>query len=146
MNSYDQLKLDHLYHSIYVQKLRYNTFNTIKTSSGVWNTSATEKKVLEGLLNTYKKYYFTKITELKEKITEEKKHNTESYLTYDPEFYINKFKISIEEINKYTVKLEKINIDNFYLTDLSIISNNFSLSHPDFLLKPNLDYKFDKFD
>jgi len=142
MNSHDQLKLDLLYHSIYVQKLRYNNFNAIKTSSGVWNTSASEKKVLEGLLNTYKKYYFDKIIELKEKILEEKKYNTESYLTYDTEFYINKFNISMEEINKYIVELEKIDIDTFYL-NLSIISDNFTLSHPEFLLKPSFEYKFD---
>lgn len=140
MNSPDQLKLDLLYHSIYVQKLRYNNFNAIKTSTGVWNTSAAEKRVLEGLISTYKKYYFDKIKELTLNIKEEKKYNIESYLTYDTEFYINKFNSSMEEINKYIVELENIDIDNFYLKNLSIISDNFNISHPEFLLKPSIKY------
>ena len=75
--------------------------STCAARPGAWNTtSAAEKQVLDGLISTYKKYYFEKMDVLKEKISEEKQYNIESYLTYDAEYYVNQFNSQMEEINK----------------------------------------------
>jgi hypothetical protein len=135
----DQLKLDLLYHSIYVQKLRYDTFNAIQTS-GVWNKSKDEKSILDQLIYEYKNYYLKKTDDLIKKLNDEKEYNITSYLTLSTEFYITKFNQEIEQIDTYLLKLKKIDHNNVLNTDLSIISADIDLKYFDFLLKPTIKY------
>ena len=57
MSNNDQLLVDHLYNAIFVQQLRCNHFNSVgqQASNSVWNKQADEKKIIDKMVDQYKK-------------------------------------------------------------------------------------------
>ena len=139
MSNNDQQIIDHLYNTIYTQQIRCDQFyNGYQPTNSVWNRYTDEKKILDSLVHKYKKFYINKAEELKNKILEIKEYNTNSYLTYDLEFYINSYNNQLDQINKYISNVENINVELIKKDKLNSISKDLDLLFPGYLVSPTL--------
>ena len=140
MSNNDQLLVDYLYNTIFVQKLRCDHFNSVgqQSSNSVWNKYRDEKKILDNMTDMYKKYYKDKVEELKIKLSDIKEYNVNSYLTYDTEYHLSKYNQSMEEIDRYLVELEAKTFDHITKDKLSSISETLDLQFPGYLIDPTL--------
>lgn len=123
MSDISQSTLDHLYMQIYAQHTRYSYFNNQSSSKGVWNKSGHEKGILDRYIELYKNYYRTQALKIRTQIESDKDYNVSSYLTYDPEYYVNLCNDRVEEITKYLVELDNLSYEDVLTKDLSSISS-----------------------
>lgn len=139
MSSNDQNIIDHLYNAIYIQQIRCDHFyNGYQSTNSVWNKYSDEKKILDTLVNKYKNFYKNKAEELKKKILELKELNINSYLTYDPDFYIKLYETQTQEIDRYISDIEKISIEFIKTNKLNSISKDIDIIFPGYLVIPTL--------
>lgn len=139
MNSFDQKLVDFLYENIFSQKIRCDYFNKIGIqANSVWNKHIDEKKILDNMIEKYKKYYHDKAEEIKVKLEEQKQYNVSSYLTYDTDYYINQYNDRVEEINKYLVELDNKTFDHIAKEKLSSISQKIDQLFPNYMTDPTL--------
>jgi hypothetical protein len=140
MSNNDQQLVDHLYNAIFVQQLRCDHFNLAghQTSNSVWNKHADEKKILDNMIEQYKKYYKDKVMVLKTQLNDIKEVNVNSYLTYDTEYYISEYTQRVEELDKYLVELEAKSFDHIAKDNLSYISEAINYQFPEYSTYPTL--------
>lgn len=140
MSNNDQLLVDHLYNAIFVQQLRCNHFNSVgqQATNSVWNKQADEKKILDNMVNQYKKYYKDKVEELKTQLLEHKEYNVSSYLTYDTEYHVSQYNQRMEELNKYLVELDAKTFHQITNYKLSSVSEAVDLQFPGYISDPSL--------
>lgn len=140
MSNNDQQLVDHLYNTIFVQKLRCKHFNSVgqHASNSVWNKHSDEKKILDKMVDQYKKYYKDKVEDLKTKLHDIKEANVNSYLTYDTEYHVNQYTQSVEELDKYLVELDAKTFDHVAKDKLSIVSKAIDAQFPGFMTVPTL--------
>jgi hypothetical protein len=141
MSNTDQHLVDYLFEQIFVQKLRCTHFNSITqhiSKNSVWNRHTDENKIMDNMLQKYKSYYRDKAEKMKIKLLELKQYNTSSYLTYDSEYYINKYNAQVEQVNKYIVELDNKNINHITTEKLSYISQEINLLFPSITPDPTL--------
>lgn len=140
MSNNDQLLVDHLYNAIFVQQLRCNHFNSVgqQASNSVWNKHADEKKIIDNMVDQYKKYYKDKVEKLKNQLHDIKEANINSYLTYDTEYHISLYNQRMEELNKYLVELDAKTLDHIANDKLSSLSEALDLQFPGYLVDPSL--------
>ena len=139
MDNSDQQLVDILYENIYIQQIRCDYFNTIGVqSNSIWNKHTDEKKILDNIIEKYKKYYHDKAEEIKNKLSEQKEYNVSSYLTYDTEYYINQYNDRVEELNKYQVELDTKTLDHIATEKLSSISETIDQMFPGYITDPTL--------
>ena len=136
----DQQLVDYLYNAIFVQKTRCNHFNAVgpQAVNSVWNRHSDENKILNDMVENYKQYYIDKVEELKITLNKIKEDNVNSYLTYDPEYHINKYTERMEELDKYLVELENKTIDHISKEKLSFVSEEINSQFPDYMSDPTL--------
>lgn len=139
MNSIDQKLVDFLYENIFTQQQRCDYFNTVGVQvNSVWNKYADEKKILDNTVAKYKKYYQDKAEEIKTKLEEQKEYNVSSYLTYDPEYYVNEYNERVEEVKKYLAELDCKTLDHIAKDKLSSISEKIDQLFPGYIVDPTL--------
>ncbi len=139
MNIVEQKLVDFLYENIFIQQIRCDHFNTVGAQpNSVWNKHTDEKKILNNMVEKYKKYYKNKAEEIKNKIEEQKEYNVSSYLTYNSEYYINQYNDRIEEINKYIVEIDSKSLDHIANDKLSSISDTIDKLFPNYIAEPTL--------
>lgn len=139
MNTSDQKIVDVLYENIFAQQQRCDYFNKLGFQpNSVWNKYPDEKNILDNMVARYKKYYHDKANEIKNKLEEQKEYNVSSYLTYDPEYYINKYNDRVEEINKYLVDLDSKTLEHIAKDEMSFISEEIDKQFPDYIRNPTL--------
>lgn len=140
MNSIDQKLVDFLYENIFTQKIRCDHFNTLvpQLANSIWNKHTDEQKILDRMVQKYKKYYHDKAEEIREKLIEQKESNVTSYLTYDADYYINQYIERDEEITKYLVDLDSKTFDYIVNNKLSCISDTISKLFPYHIVDPLL--------
>ena len=139
MNIVEQKLVDFLYENIFIQQIRCDHFNTVGVQpNSVWNKHTDEKKILNNMVEKYKKYYKNKAEEIKNKIEEQKEYNVSSYLTYNSEYYINQYNDRIEEINKYIVEIDSKSLDHIANDKLSSISDTIDKLFPNYIAEPTL--------
>lgn len=136
----DQQLVDHLYNAIFAQQTRCNHFNAVgpQATNSVWNKQADENKILNAMVEQYKKYYSDKAKELKTMLHEIKEANINSYLTYDTEYYVNQYTQRTEELDKYLVELENKTLDHIITEQLSSVSETIDSQFPDYMANPTL--------
>ena len=140
MSNNDQLLVDHLYNAIFVQQLRCNHFNSVgqQASNSVWNKQADEKKIIDNMVDQYKKYYKDKVEKLKNQLHDIKEANINSYFTYDTEYHVSLYNQRMEELNKYLVELDAKTLDHIANDKLSSLSEALDLQFPGYLVDPSL--------
>ena len=140
MSNNDQLLVDHLYNAIFVQQLRCNHFNSVgqQASNSVWNKQADEKKIIDNMVDQYKKYYKDKVEKLKNQLHDIKEAKINSYLTYDTEYHISLYNQRMEELNKYLVEIDAKTLDEIANDKLSSLSEALDLQFPGYLVDPSL--------
>jgi hypothetical protein len=140
MSNKDQFLVDHLYNTIFVQQLRCDHFNSLgkQINNSVWNKHADEKKILDNMVNKYKKYYKDRVDVLKTHLYNIKDVNINSYFTYDTEYHISQYTQRMEELDKYLVELEAKTFDNIANDKLSYMSDELDLQFPGYLVDPTL--------
>lgn len=140
MSNNDQLLVDHLYNAIFVQQLRCNHFNSVgqQASNSVWNKHADEKKIIDKMVDQYKKYYKDKVEKLKNQLHDIKEVNINSYLTYDTEYHVSLYNQRMEELNKYLVEIDAKTLDHITNDKLSSLSEALDLQFPGYLVDPSL--------
>jgi hypothetical protein len=136
----DQQLVDYLYNSIFVQQVRCNHFNSVgyQSTNSIWNKQIDEKKILDKIIQNYKKYYKDKAVALLIHLGEINKNNVNSYLTYDPEYYIEKYKKRVEELNKYILEIDKKDFNIITTVKLSTISVEIDKLFPNYMFDPTL--------
>ena len=132
MSRNDQLLVDHLYNTIFVQKIRCTHFTSVGQQ---YNN---EKKILDNMVEKYKTFYKNKIDLLKVQLEQLKDSNISSYLTYDNEYYEDQYNCRMEELNKYIVELDAREVDHIANDKLSTISTVLDSQYPGYLLDPTL--------
>jgi hypothetical protein len=140
MSNNDQQLVDHLYNAIFVQQLRCNHFNSTghQSSNSIWNKYSDEKKIMLSMIEKYKKYYKNKVDNIKTQLHDIKEVNVNSYLTYDTDYYIEKYNQRMEELNKYIVEIDAKDFDHIAKDKLSTISEDIDYQFPNYLLDPTL--------
>jgi hypothetical protein len=140
MSNNDQLLVDHLYNAIFVQQLRCNHFNSVgqQARNSVWNKQADEKKIIDNMVDQYKKYYKDKVEKLKNQLHDIKEANINSYLTYDTEYHVSLYNQRMEELNKYLVELDAKTLVEIANDKLSSLSEALDLQFPGYLVDPSL--------
>ena len=140
MSNNDQLLVDHLYNAIFVQQLRCNHFNSVgqQASNSVWNKQADEKKIIDKMVDQYKKYYKDKVEKLKNQLHDIKEANINSYFTYDTEYHVSLYNQRMEELNKYLVELDAKTLVEIANDKLSSLSEALDLQFPGYLVDPSL--------
>lgn len=140
MSNNDQLLVDHLYNAIFVQQLRCNHFNSVgqQASNSVWNKQADEKKIIDNMVDQYKKYYKDKVEKLKNQLHDIKEANINSYFTYDTEYHVSLYNQRMEELNKYLVELDAKTLVEIANDKLSSLSEALDLQFPGYLVDPSL--------
>ena len=140
MSNNDQLLVDHLYNAIFVQQLRCNHFNSVgqQASNSVWNKQADEKKIIDNMVDQYKKYYKDKVEKLKNQLHDIKEANINSYFTYDTEYHVSLYNQRMEELNKYLVELDANTLVEIANDKLSSLSEALDLQFPGYLVDPSL--------
>jgi hypothetical protein len=136
----DKKLVDVLYENILSQNIRSDYFRLTGSYSAnsVWNKHTDEKRILDIMVNKYKKYYLDKTVEIRDKLEEIKHHNISSYLTFDVDYYINQYNDRIEEVDKYVVQLEYKTIDDIINDKLSFVSAEIDMLFPNFMATPTL--------
>ena len=140
MSNNDQLLVDHLYNAIFVQQLRCNHFNSVgqQASNSVWNKQADEKKIIDKMVDQYKKYYKDKVEKLKNQLHDIKEANINSYFTYYTEYHVSLYNQRMEELNKYLVELDAKTLVEIANDKLSSLSEALDLQFPGYLVDPSL--------
>lgn len=140
MSNNDQQLVDYLYNTIFVQQLRCNHFDSLGHPSvnSVWNRHADEMKILDIFVDKYKNYYKTKVELLKIELYNLKESNINSYLTYNPEYYVNEYNKRIEELDKYLVELDVKTLEHIANDKLSTVSDTIDLQFPGYMADPTL--------
>ena len=140
MSNNDQLLVDHLYNAIFVQQLRCNHFNSVgqQASNSVWNKQADENKIIDNMVDQYKKYYKDKVEKLKNQLHDIKEANINSYFTYDTEYHVSLYNQRMEELNKYLVELDAKTLVEIANDKLSSLSEALDLQFPGYLVDPSL--------
>ena len=140
MSNNDQLLVDHLYNAIFVQQLRCNHFNSVgqQASNSVWNKQADEKKIIDNMVDQYKKYYKDKVEKLKNQLHDIKEANINSYFTYDTEYHVSLYNQRMEELNKYLVEIDAKTLVDIANDKLSSLSEALDLQFPGYLVDPSL--------
>ena len=140
MSHNDQTLVDYLYNTLSTQKLRCDYFNLTgeQAHNSIWNRYSDEKKILDKMVDQYKKYYSDKVEEMKIDITTIKNHNINSYMTFDPEYHINQYNERMEEINKYLVELEMKNVNHIIVDKISSVSKSIDTEYPNYFANPSL--------
>ena len=138
--SSDQQLVDHLYNTIFVQKHRCDHFDfgCKNATNSIWNKYTDEKKILDNMVEKYKKYYKDKAEELKPKLHVIKESNINSYLTYDKEYYTQQYNKQIEDLNKYIEEVDSKTLDHITKEKLSNIPESLSLFFPGYMIDPTL--------
>lgn len=144
MNNIDQKTVDFLYEQIVGQQLRCDYFDRIGNiaPNSVWNKTSDERAILQMFVNNYKRYYLDKAEEIKKKLEEIKEYDISSYLTYDTEYYVNKYNSRMEEVNRYIVEVNAKDTESVLKDKLGFISDEISLLFPDIMTDPILIGKF----
>lgn len=141
MSNNDQHLVDHLFEQIFTQQSRMIHFDSISqrmSNNSVWNKSGDEKAILDMMVKKYKQYFINKVEKMKTKLNEIKENNVNSYLTYDPEYYINEYNERMGEINKYLTELDARTLDHLAKDKLSFVSEKIELLFPGFICDPTL--------
>ena len=140
MSNNNQQLVDYLYNAIFVQKLRCDHFNSVGnySNNSIWNKHSDEKQLLDKMVDQYKKYYKDTVEDLKTKLHDIKETNINSYLTYDNDYYVNKYIQRIEEIDKYLVELDAKTFDNIVKDNLSNVSVEIDSQFVGFMSVPTL--------
>jgi hypothetical protein len=116
--------LDSLYALYYNELIRYKLTPTY-----------VEKRILMELLGSIKSYILSFVISLKEKIDNDTKKNTESYLTWNKEFYENESKEINKLVEKFENKLKNTTSDKFLGEDFSVTKSKLDTLYPNFLPK-----------
>jgi c-di-AMP phosphodiesterase-like protein len=140
MANNDQLLVDHLYNTIFIQNIRCNHFNSIghQASNSVWNKHSDEKKILDNMVDNYKNYYKDMTEKLKTDLNDIKEVNINSFLTYDSEYHVSQYLQRVEEIDKYLVELDTKTFEHISKNKISYISDVINSQFPDCLIDPTL--------
>lgn len=140
MSSNDQQLVDHLYNTIFVQKQRCDHFDFAckHATNSIWNKYTDEKKILDNMVEKYKKYYKDKVELLKTKLHDMKEANINSYLTYDKEYYTQQYIKYMEEVNKYLVELDGKTLDHVTKDKLSTLPESLNSCFPSYMVDPTL--------
>jgi hypothetical protein len=140
MRNNDQLLVDHLYNTIFIQHMRCDHFNSVgpQVRNSIWNKHSDEKKILDNMVDKYKNYYKDMAEKLKIHFNDVKEVNINSYLTYDAEYHISQYTQRMEEIDKYIVHLDAKTFDHISKEKLSYISDVINSQFPDYLIDPTL--------
>lgn len=147
MSSTDQHLVDYLFEQIFVQRLRCTHFNSISpqtSTNSIWNRHSDEIKILDLMVQQYKKYYINKAEQIKTKLADIKENNISSYLTYDTEYYINQYNDRVEQVKKYLVELDAKTNDHISTDKLSHISSEIDELFPNFISDPTLLGRIEK--
>ena len=139
MNTNQKL-VDFLYESVLDQKLRCDYFSNIGTchNNSVWNKNVDERRILDRLVDRYKKYYIDKADEVKQKLNVQKEYDINSYLTLSTDYYINKYNKDIEDVNKYIENIKNKTINTIISEKLNSISVDIDVTFVDFIATPVL--------
>lgn len=139
MSNIQQL-VDHLYNSIFIQKIRCDHFTKcgVQPINSIWNKHSDEQAILHALIERYVDFYRKKAVNLKNILDKEKVDILKSYLTYDTEYYINKYIKYHEDIEKYLVLLDNKTFEDISTCQISSISTDIDSKFPYYIINPTL--------
>ena len=117
-------KLDMLYSLYYSQLIRYK-----------FSPTYVENKILEHHLESIKSYILTFLIEIRKKIDNEKNKYTESYLTWNIEYYKKDASDKEKILNDFENKIKDILPEHLLGVDLSKTDSVLDTLYPDILPK-----------
>ena len=127
MNNTINQPIDLLYTTIFQQLVRSKLTPTY-----------VEKRVLEEQVNICKKYIITFITGLEKNINEDLKNYSESYLTWDPEYYKKESEKRKDMLIHFSTTIQETSAKDFLSKDFSITNSDLDTLYPNHFPKSSV--------